>query len=287
MNSIMVDNWLIQDIAVSTLNNTNQLSDNYAKFLSALILWDKIYYPMNEMSFGWSKLSTDTISGVLNSFSDFDYLFEEEALTLYNEFYKDEETRTIAQGAIRYLLLSNHLGLDYLPISERSNFLKTHNPQDIIKKIDRFDYISILDSSIEEHYQEFNRIFKRDIFRIQKPVLVDFIIQNTPKEMSYIDFALHLKNEGPVVQYRKYLSDIEDALEKREWYILNEMLKSSEEIVTKTVNMDRKSIGTITLDIVPVPAISFSKEFSLSRKKFHLSFLEDLTRFAFNGRKIL
>lgn len=286
MNSIMVDNWLMQDIVNNTLNKQNQISDSYAKLLSAIVLWDKIYYPMNEMSLPWKEHSTNAIIGAINSFSDFDYLFEEEALSLYNEFYKEQELRTVAQGAIRYLLLSNHLGLDYLPFAERSNFLKKHNPSDIIKKLDRFDYIKILDSSIEDYFKEFNERFKREVFKIERPVLIDFIIQNTPQEMSYLDFALHLKHEGPVIQYRKYLAEIEEAMEKQEWYVLNEMIQCSEEIVAKTVNMDKMCIGTVEVQIAPMPSISISKDIKLSKKKIHLSFLEDLTKFAFDGRKI-
>lgn len=48
-------------------------------------------------------------------------------------------------------------------------------------------------------------------------VLVNFIIDNATNDMSPIDFAFHLKNEGTVVKYRSYLRKIEFALEKQDW----------------------------------------------------------------------
>ena len=47
MNSIMVDNWMIEDIIAIKDDESFQISPQYADLLSAILLWDNVYYPAN------------------------------------------------------------------------------------------------------------------------------------------------------------------------------------------------------------------------------------------------
>ena len=282
MNTIMVDNWVVQEVIYNSFNT--QMSEEYAKYLSAIVLWDKIYYADNEYSHAWNYLPS-TIRSVLNPIQDRDNLFEDEARKLYCDRYS-LYPEIVAKRAIRYMLFSNYCGCNYFPCAKRAHFLKENNPYGIVNEISRFDYIKTLDEEINEYfYKMFEKLGRYD-FRIKRPVLVDFIIQNTKDAESYIDSALRIKEEKSVVQYRKYLSDIEAAVERKEWNLLKDMIAYSEDIVKNTVCLDCKNIGTIDVTIAPVPSISYSKNIELKRRKMHLNFLEELGNFAFHGRNI-
>lgn len=282
MNAIMVDNWLMEEIVFDSF--CPDMSEEYAKYLTAIVLWDEIYYPQNDLSFVWKQMP-GAITSILKPIEDVGEQFEELAKQLYHSQYSNYP-EIVARGAIRYLLFSNLCNCDYFPSGKRQRFLRENRPHEIIKRLTRFDYINILDSEINDCFRQMFEKFGQSDFRIKRPVLVDFIIQNTKPDESYIDSAVRLKKEKEVVQYRRYLSDIEDAIDKRNWNELYEMISYSEDIVRKAINLDKKNIGAIDVTIAPVPSIGFSKSLDLGRRKMHLSFLEDVCKFAFNGRKL-
>lgn len=289
MNSIMIDNWTLDSIAYDYRHCSNgEISDEYARFLSAVILWDEIYYPDNEKSY-W-KGCNDMMDSILKPIFDKTHLFEMQSEDLYCEYYEGNERKLIAKEAIRYLLISDFYNCDYLPSKQRQEFLSINSPYEIVKRINvlnRINYMNTLDNSINRTFTEIGRMFGDIEFVIKRPVLVDFIMQNTPKGMTYLDVALHLRQEGPVVKYRQYLSDVETAIEKKQWKVLSEMVQYSEKIVSETVNIDKRSICSANIAILPMPSLNFSKEIGITRRNIHLSFLETLSQFAFDGRNLL
>lgn len=286
MNAIMIDNWLAQEAILNEYTFKDELSLNYQKLLSAIVLWDEIYYPLNEKSIQWKMINNSEINIFLKPLEDYKRLFEYEANSIYIENYQKLERRLIAKEGIRYLLLSNYQGFDYVPSSARNLFFERYNPYNILNKLNRFDFIKTLDKEIVDYFDELNSKFGRNVFEIQRPVLVDFIIQNTPKSMSYIEFALKLREEKSVIQYRKYLTELENSLENREWKKLQELFEISSEVVHNAVKLDKKSIGTIEFSFSALPALNFSKEIEISKRKIHLTFLDKLSEFAFDGRKM-
>lgn len=282
MNAIMVDNWLMQEVVWDSF--CRDMSEEYAKYLTAIVLWDEIYYPKNFKSTGWSQMPSK-ITSIVHPIDDSNELFGDLAEQLYQSQYSDC-SKVVAQDAIRYLILSDYMNCDYFPSGKRQEFLKENNPCGIVDNLNRFSYLHTLDTEINERFEEIFRRLELTHFEIKRPVLVDFIIQNTPSDMSYVDFAIHLKHEGPVIQYRKYLEDIEKALEKNEWNVLIDMIHYSEDAVRKVISLDKKCMGAIDVIIAPIPSLSFSKKITPDKRKIHLSFLDDLSKFAFNGRRL-
>ena len=286
MKSVMVDNWFLQEVCEDRYISKNSQFENYGKLLSAIILWDEIYYPYNEMSKAWNFFHFFDFEGVLKPYDDSEQIFENLAEEIYaNEYKSKGENSVVAGGAIRYLLMSNKFGVDYFPSDERSMFLQKHGMGDICNKLTRLDYLKPIDRQINEYFTELNDKLGKIVFTIKRPVLVDFIIQNAPKNMSYVEYALHLRQEGWVVQYRNYLDDIERALQNNEWKALGEMLKYSDSIVSHIINVDKKSIASINFKIAPIPSLSISKSLDISKNKVQLSFLENLAKFALSGRR--
>lgn len=286
MNAIMLDNWATQDVVFDAYNIKEDISESYGKLLSAIILWDKVYYPHNEKTVMWGLMKNSKIFSILNPLDDSSHLFEKEACNIFDEYYKNIETSIIAKEGIRYLLLSNFMGIDYLPSSKRGSFFEKCTSDNFWPKLSRYDFIGILDKEINDYFEEYNDKFGRKVFDIRRPVLTDFIIQNTPCNMSYLEFAMQLRNEKCIVQYRKYLTDLEIALENRDWTKLAELFILSHEAVSKVCHLDKKSIGNIDVAVIPFPSINFSKEIEVGKRKVHLTFLDKLANFAFCGRKI-
>lgn len=286
MISVMVDNWFLQSVLFDRYNLSESISGDYGKFLSSIILWDEVYYPRNEMSNAWWQAPSSDLEYVLRPYDDNKDELAEEARKIYVSNFYGKESQVVAERAIKYLLLSNMLGVDYFPSNERSIFLQKYSVENILSKLNRIDLMKPLDNAIGEYFSELNDKFGSTVFKIKRPVLVDFIMQNTPSNMSHIEYALHLKEEGPVIQYRKYLSDIEEALQKNEWKVLNDLIQYSEHIIAKTLNMDKKAMMSIDFTIAPIPSINLSKDIEIKRDNVRIYFLETLGKFAFNGREI-
>lgn len=282
----MVDNWLISEVIrdINVISN-DALSKEYGKFISAIVLWDKIYYPNNEMtpSFG---IMSDVLSTILCPINDANHLFNGDAYVLYEKQYRSDTSEVVAQGAIRYWLLSDYYDCDYLPCDKRQIFLKNVDSIELNKRISRINCLKYLDDSIDEYFREMLEKVGTTKFSIRYPVLIDYIVQTTTNEMSYIDRALHLKQEGPVYKYREYLSDMEQAFEKSDFRLLNDMKRYSEELVRNIARMDDQNIWTTGLSIFPMLGVSISKGINIKKRKVRLAFLNELGKFSFNGRKI-
>lgn len=140
MQSVMVDNWFMEDVITDICNMRAYSSHNYSELLMAIVLWDEVYFPQNKYT--WWKNASGEIQNILCPVEDID---EEGKFAAIRELYRykgvsDEEfywlkwknslllepEDVISSGAIRYLSLSRKNGLDYLPCDMRQNFLREY-----------------------------------------------------------------------------------------------------------------------------------------------------------------
>ena len=302
----MVDNWLLEDIVDQS--NDNIIPESLCVLLSALVLWDNVRYPLNDKDYWRRKDISNTkwereIYSIRDNLSYFDdrreeYQKEQERFFRKNIAVNNKNiSKAVGVGALRYLSVSNKHGFDYLPCSDRGKFIKQHAElcRDSVNKLDvnrldvnrldvnRFDMLSPLDKEIDEFLKDLSKAFGNAFFSVKRPVLVDYIIQNTPQDMSYVDYAIHLKHHGAVVQYRRYLQDVEDALNNYNLMELIRIRQYSKEVVDDVAKMD-SSVLTAEFNILPIQALSLSKDINISKKKMQLTFLKELARFSFNGR---
>lgn len=290
MDRVLIDNWKMEEITANMFDfSTSATSKEYNELLSALLLWDEIYYLENKFSTYWKSTNLfDLISPVVIPYNDEENMYDSEAEILYQRFYESEWTGEVAIGAIKYLLFSDMLGCDYLASQKRTKFIKKYNPVETIgeKRILRTEYGKFLDKSLIECFEDLNTIFGSNVFEIKKPVMTDFILQNTPKGMTYIEFAMILRNEKPIVEYRNYLKKMENDLNACNWDCLFKLKYQTEELVRNIVRADEKNIYNIAGSISISPSINISKDIKLKKKNVQLAFFEDLARFAFRGRKL-
>lgn len=313
----MVDNWFMEEVIADINAQRTHCSSYYAELLMSIVLWDEVYYPLNQ--YNWWNSVPSQVKDTLIPIEDFKEEGKYESIKeLYRykgvseeEFYWlkwKEQTLldpedTINSGAIRYLALSNKYGLNYLPCAKRHKFLQEYcskNNMNIL--LSRIKLQDNLTKTIEEYYTEtYKALLDFSNLEIKMPILVNYIIDNSTDNMTPVDFAFHLKNEGNVVRYREYLNSIENSLEHQNWKELRNLLLYSEDAVNSVISMDKKRLNGITVGILPVPSIIFKhknitttisskpsltiENFEKSFKKFNLTFLKDITKYAINDMR--
>lgn len=317
MKNIMVDNWFMEEVVADINCNNARNSRRYADLLMAIVLWDEVYYPEN--AHNWWKSFPSQVQNVLQPIDDSNEEGFEQATDLYYHYniyskYAPYEydydsciirSDIVESGALRYMMMSNKNGCDYLPCSKRQSFLLQYNNMQIAQRsLIRLKMQGNLDKSIEEYYTDtYRALLDFSDLKLEMPVLVHFIFDNTPNEMTPVDYAFHLKNEGAVIKYRQYLSQVEDALENQNWRDLRFLLRCSSDAVSEITSLDKKNLKSIGIKILPTPSIlleynginatiSSAPSFEIKKKiqnpfrKMHLTFLKDLTRYAINDMKL-
>jgi hypothetical protein len=202
MNSLLLDNWVMQQVAVDVFDFKSGVSETLSHFLSSIILWDEVCYEQNENSIYWSDLATNDLMDFLKPIEcnpNVKEKVERKAGDLYNESFCEHDQQT-AEGAIKYWLLSNSLGCDYFPAKDRQDFLRANflNKEDYKNILNRLEYMNPLDNSIREAYSELAENLQFLQLELHRPVLTDYIVQNTPSNMSYIDYAINIREDKQI-----------------------------------------------------------------------------------------
>lgn len=287
MNNVLVDNWYMEQVVADIRAGNRYHSVQYAELLSAIVLWDNIYYPDNEHNW-WHNHPSEVQHALLplkDNSTDPQFLRSEQLLMSQiasslkgTTFYTDN----VAKSALHYRLLSNQNECDYLPCPPRQEFLKKIDKNVLFAKLARLNFSHTHDKLLREYYLDaYHGLINTDIV-IDRPILSNFIIHNTPESMTPVDYAIHLANEGPVLRYRDYLARIESCIENQEFAQLRLLLKESRDVVDEVLRMDNDSIPSLDMTIFPTPSISIGMEFKFPKKKMHLTFLRDLTEYATN-----
>ena len=312
MKNVMVDNWFMED-AISKLQDSNRIyTESYGELLMAIILWDQVYYPENK--YNWWKNYSDQIKNILNPIDD---MYEEGLAKSMSDLYyfdkhsKDEydwanwkgiiptESDIIGSGALRYIALSSKNDCDYLPCSRRREFLREYSGRQDIKssiiRLKRFATQYQLDRIIEEYYEEtYKALEDFSNLELKMPVLVNYIFDNARGDMTPIDYAFHLKHEGPVIRYRQYLDQLIDALELQNWKELRFLLGCSNDAIADVISLDKKMFINAGASIFPLPsvyiqvtsaAVEIKEFFNRPFRKMHLTFLKDLTQYGIDELK--
>ena len=314
MNSIMVDNWFMEEVVADIREHKKDNSYHYSELLMAIVLWDEVFYPRNNYNW-WTTIPSE----VQNSLQPIDDMDEEGKHKSFDELYKYKGISTeelywlkwpetsllesediIGSGAIRYLMLSAGLGLNYLPCAKRQDFLRKYcSVENMQFNLQRIKLQDSFTKTIEEYYIDtYKALIDFSKLEIKMPILADFIISNATDTMTPIDFAFHLKNEGAVIKYRNYLNEVETALEEQNWKELRFLLRCSNDAVNSVISLDKKRLNGICVELFPIPSIIYKgssvnatlspkPSFEINNpcklfKKFNFTFLKDLTRYAIN-----
>ena len=321
MNSVMVDNWFMEDVVseIDQYDRTGKIPETYANLLMAVVLWDDVCYPDNHFN-AWNAISSNVRDRLTPVFDpDADEMLEQMMYisSKYNlrRDHPCRDARFLKSISFHNIALSSLYNCDYLPCSARRDFLSEYfsstpdeNPfqkkysflTDAIDCLIRIKVMETLDKSIEEYYHAtYSQLMSFSSIRMEMPVLVRFILDSTPFDMSPIDYAFHLRNEGPVVHFRRYLRRLEDSLENQDLYEVNQLLNYSKQAVNDVILMDKDYIDRISVGILPLPKISYqsklveaelsfppSVKLDIKPRKMHLTFMQDLSKYAIRHMRL-
>lgn len=313
MRRVMLDNWFLMEAIRYLQNPAVQSPRAYGELLSALVLWDEVCYPDNDRS-RWQELYTP-LSDVLVPIDDRENACSDASVDLMIDLMRDEPfpdpyflwlrdpEHVVNARALRYQLLSAAHGCDYLPSTRRQAFLRQReDPRQIQALLLRHRMQALLDEKAAAYYKEaYGALLEIPELKLSMPVLADYIVQNAPEGMEPLEYALHLKQEGSVIQYRDYLRQLEEAMEHGEWKRFRQLLRASQELMEQVIHQDEKRLRGVTVKLLPTPSVAvnygcFRGELSVKPtlsfephlgRRMHLSFLRELTDFAINERRII
>lgn len=286
MNSVLLDNWFLESTYYDKNDYRNKtVSTSYGNLLNAIVLWDTLFFPDNEYSFAWKQCFPE-LNNILIAYEDKSNLFLQEA-TEITQNANFNESSVVCIGAIRYLLLSNSLELDYMPVPQRAAFISKYSNclGEKFKALTRIDLSRVIDKAVTEYYDELNSIFGKNIFTISMPILTDFIIQTCPKDMSYISYAINLRNDKAIKKYKKCMNDLDNAFNNGNWNEISAYIEATYSIVKSITKMDKNCVFNISLSLAVMPlltpSVNLGKDFNLRRRKYvHLAFIKKLAKFS-------
>ena len=316
MNNVMVDNWLLEDAVINLQRNPTEPSKSLSDLLMAIVLWDNIYYPRKGHSAWWTEVLPDLQDYLLPIVDDgLDSL--QEALgdvsrvrtrppEKQNESDSMKEPLIVSSSAFRYLRLSSQNDCDYLPVRERQEYLAKNllftdsKVRDMLVKIGSQ---KMLDKQVKVYVEEsLKALLDMPKVEFKMPVLSSYILKDTPAGMSPVEYAFHLRQEGSVIRYREYLAELANTIERQDWKEYRRLIGCATDAIQGVLTMDKGRISSINAGIFPTLSATLETPYftastdpqklltlkleNFKHRKYHLTFLRDLTKHGINHIEI-
>ncbi len=297
MENVILDNWSIMRL-IHSWQSRSSIPQEFHDFISAIVLWDNVLYPENDYT-DWEKSDNPFIVG-LTAVAVNDRNNRSQAIQIMNQIYhkeKDESIQTdfqwikkmvlgdeynkIELSALNYLLICQEMKCDYLPCSERKEFINTLQTNDYFNLVfNRLMIIAQFEKEYIEYYNETYRYLINNKVAIYYPLLTDYIIDNMEPGMTLIESACHIKEQGLFVHFREYLSKIDGAITRHDWNLLHRLVEElngeTEEIYRRTSSR----IVPIEATLLPNPSLTISKDLRIARDGGGLSLLRSMGNFS-------
>lgn len=291
MKNVLIDNWSLEEIVIDLKNEKNLLKNKaFHNILEAMVLWDNVYFPNNEYAGFWNYISYEIdLKKYLMEHHDNNEFYSSSKL-LYEKYCKDNYTENLACGAIRYSLIAENLGYDYLPCEKRAQFIQESKIHSIICEekgryvnnqtnnvISRIDFCEPVNYEVKSYFKEFNKYYGKSIFELKLPVLTNYIVNSKPRELTYFEYAKSLKNSLSVKRFLKYLNNIETEISKGNFVPCNRFKNDVQELVEDICKIDKEFIISIDGLLIPKPILNFD---IFKIRKINFSFLKKIIKFS-------
>ena len=310
MSAVMMDNWSIESaIAYTNTDNEmmhyyempNQLMYSWCNFLTAIILWDEIWYYDNSTSRFWQNgitsdhemktLLENILYPIDESTIDVNILSEFKDIS-ENCNYSYEQIDVSSKRNIFYRLLSNSLGINLLLHNKRESDVGENYKN---KFFNRLDIFNTIDKELQEYYQHINDLIGRQYLTFNYPVLFDYVRSSAANDgyinnsISELKTALEIRNNTDLIRFRDEVSHIEILINQGNTQALLVQLGLLHEIATDLTNKYKRSFQLAEFNLSFAPSIS--KKFQINIKhnegmKIHTSFIKKLIKFGINERRL-
>ena len=280
----------------------NDFKYNYyvKKYLYAIVLWEAIYKSGRR---GFSRRILNQVienhkynklmNRVKESILDLPHMsIVDEAAYIGNKFYEadkymigcDKESQDIIQDAIYYLMLGQLENMNILLSEQRAKFIEESG---ISKKIwSREDILTYLDKEVYEIYNEVYVSFGKEPFKVQTPLLIDYICKNATCLGDALDIAFQLREHKDIISFRETMNALDNAVDTGNILQVKEYKNSLAEIIDQFVNRDVQT-SKLDVEITFTPSVikpDFSAAFGIPinntrKKNINMNFLLKLTRY--------
>lgn len=286
MNSLIVDNWTLETICYDMLDvSSEDPSYEYQQLIMAILLWDDLCFWDSPFSAHWKE------SGLLpNSLFrpiHYDAHKNTYADTVYRKHFSNNYSEIVAKGAIEYIQICEENACDYLPSSSRNTFLKNNYESLGRNQLSRLSVLSPLDNALQEEYDQIVKAYNMNPLIIEFPVLIDYIMDQAEKEgMSYWEMALHIREWGPVISFRKLIETIEGEMGDNNWNVkeLDRLRKHSQQLVD---DITKKAGCDLSISLTDVkPYLSPSITADIVKFDTRYMFLTDLAKYGMSNQRM-
>lgn len=291
MGSVLIDNISLSSALEIYLNgNENYKTDiTVQNYLFGIVLWDSIFSVGKRMSrnVGDNRIDDLYIDDRFNiTVLDFDYgEIDNIASNIVFDMYEDKVAESefqVIEDTVFYLLLSYNTNMNLLLSKERSEFLIMSKISE--KLFNRLNIIDVFEKQLIDYYNEINDKIGKNFITFKCPLLVDFICNNCSNLKDAIDLAKYIRNEKDVIDFRKAMDGLDNALCEGDLISFNEFVSAIPEIVSKITKQGIKS-KTVNLGVAISPSITVPFTFEFGKKKrLHLDFLTDLGMYGVYNR---
>lgn len=295
MNGILFDNWNLEEVSyVEHVDEQEQQdmcfpNEAFSDLMNAYVLWDDIYY-LKDQKYSQYWETYPILQDWKKEIQPLEIdegkrqLFEECATNIYQTQYQQEK-EVIAKGTLMYMLLSNYFKIPYLPMKYRCDFLQkvgmlkiykdiqtqnkylTHNREYVINKVDAY---------LDELFRELLDI-ELDERSFHYPVVTELILKNSNSPEGYINAAKDIRKSKELRNFRKDMTEIENAVQKGKWGLMLDYITDVREVVNEFGRRNRQICsvqGNVIIGILPSIDIGIQKQFFASnKKKFDLTFI--------------
>ena len=253
MGSVLIDNWNLSNANIEETYNNGLPNKAYSDLLSALVLWDEVYYLDDGLAtFGWLRLPKgERLKSILKPLyleNTIKKQFERSADLLYEQEFAHKYKKIVAERALFYHEMSKAFGVDYYPIQERAVFL-----DEAINNLElwsRNDILDIEEKEVLKRIQELNN--GKELF-IKMPILTKLIVKNSDGD--YLSTALDIRATREVKSFRKYMDKIDQEINNGNYGEVRHILRIIPDIIDDIEKMDRPAVISTNIKIKLTPMI--------------------------------
>lgn len=282
----------------------------WQNMLTSFVLWDDIYVGSGHNN-GYSVLINNgdgiTHKPAFSTNLFFDVLYEtigelnfihklnvpslklerkvlREIKTYITDYEKNNNTQDflLLSRGFDYMLQSNVLGCNYLPHPRRAQLLK--NSKYFSPDFDRLVFFERIDKDVEKYFEELSSLINRQLNHVSFPLLYSFISATTDTPLDELKFALELRNNRNVKEFRDSVDRIEMAYQRGNLSAIAESIRQTGEICDEITGKLYKEPLSFEISLGISPSLNVPIRFPTMKKgPLHTTFLYDLASFAVKG----